>query len=60
MLKAEARVTLVDAYLAASVLCGLVLNARFGWWWADPLASLVIVGYGLKEGRHAWKEAAAL
>ena len=58
VLKAEARVALGDAYLAASVLAGLTLNAAFGWWWADPVASLVIVGYGLKEGRHAWKEAA--
>ena len=33
VLRTEARVTLVDAYLAASVLLGLVLNAVFGWWW---------------------------
>lgn len=39
VLKTEARVTLVDAYLAGSVLIGLVLNAAFGWWWADPLAA---------------------
>jgi hypothetical protein len=39
----EARVTLVDAYLAASVVLGLVLNAVFCWWWADPIAALVIV-----------------
>ena len=42
--------TLVDAALAASVLAGLVLNAAFGWWWADPVAGFVLVGYGLKEG----------
>lgn len=58
VLKTEARVTLVDAYLAGSVLIGLVLNAKFGWWWADPLAGLVIVFYGIKEGCHAWSEAA--
>lgn len=50
VLKTESRVTLVDAYLAAAVLIGLVLNATFGWWWADPLAGLVIVFYGIKEG----------
>lgn len=49
----EARVTLVDALLAAAVLVGLVLNAAFGWWWADPLAGLVIVYYGVREGRAA-------
>lgn len=57
VLLTEARVTLVDGFLTATVLLGLVLNARFGWWWADPLAGLVIVYYGLVEGRHAWREA---
>ena len=51
----ESRVTLIDAYLAAAVLAGLVFNALFGWWWAGPLAGLVIVYYGLKEGREAWQ-----
>ncbi|MGH8460339.1 MAG: cation transporter [Stenotrophobium sp.] len=59
VLKTEARVTLVDAYLAGAVLLGLAFNALWGWWWADPLAGLVIVFYGLSEGRHAWIEANA-
>jgi divalent metal cation (Fe/Co/Zn/Cd) transporter len=50
VLRAEGRVTLVDAALAASVLAGLVLNAAFGWSWADLVAGFVLVGYGLKEG----------
>jgi divalent metal cation (Fe/Co/Zn/Cd) transporter len=54
VLLTEGRVTLVDAYLAAAVLAGLFLNAAFGWWWADPLAGLVIVFYGAKEGLAAW------
>jgi divalent metal cation (Fe/Co/Zn/Cd) transporter len=54
VLQTEARVTLVDAYLAGAVLLGLVLNAVLGWWWADPLAGLVIVYYGAREGWHAW------
>jgi divalent metal cation (Fe/Co/Zn/Cd) transporter len=53
VLQTEGRVTLIDAYLAAAVLLGLVLNATAHWWWADPLASLVIVYYGLHEGRQA-------
>ena len=53
VLKTEGKVTLVDALLAGAVLTGLVLNALFGLWWADPLAGLVIVYYGLKEGWHA-------
>ncbi len=55
VLTTEGRVTLVDAYLAAAVLIGLVLNAAFGWWWADPIAGFVIVFYGIREGRAAWR-----
>ena len=46
----ESKVTVVDGLLAVTVLLGLVLDAAFGWWWADPLAALVIVYYGLREG----------
>lgn len=60
VLQTEARVTLVDAYLAAAVLVGVVLNGWLGWWWADPLAGLVIVYYGAREGREAWRHAADL
>lgn len=56
VLISEGRVTMVDAYLAGSVLAGLALNGLLGWWWADSLAGLVIVIYGIKEGRHAWLE----
>jgi divalent metal cation (Fe/Co/Zn/Cd) transporter len=56
VLMTEAHVTMIDAYLAAAVLVGLILNAAFGWWWADPLAGLVIVYYGLKEGWMIWHE----
>ena len=51
VLQAEGRVTLVDACLAGAVLVGLTLNAALGWWWADPLAGLVIVGYAIHEAR---------
>ena len=54
VLVTEARVTLIDAALAAAVLVSLVLNVALGWWWADPLAGLVIVYYGITEGRAAW------
>jgi divalent metal cation (Fe/Co/Zn/Cd) transporter len=53
VMQSEGRVTLIDAYLAAAVLLGLVLNSALDWWWADPLAGLVIVYYGLREGREA-------
>ena len=50
----EGRVTFVDALLALAVLVGLVLNALLGWWWADPLAALVIVYYAQREAREAF------
>jgi divalent metal cation (Fe/Co/Zn/Cd) transporter len=46
-------VTLIDANPAVAVLVGLVLNAA-GWWWADPLAGLVIIYRGIREGWAAW------
>jgi divalent metal cation (Fe/Co/Zn/Cd) transporter len=54
VLKTEAHVTLIDAYLAFAVLIGLLLNLLAGWWWADPVAGLVIVYYGFKGGCEAW------
>ena len=59
VLETEARVTLIDGYLAAAVLAGLVLNAAADWWWADPLAGLVIVVYGLREGWAALRHHSA-
>ena len=52
VLRTEGRVTFIDGLLATAVLAGLVLNAAFGAWWADPLAGFVIVFYGLREA-HA-------
>ena len=37
-------------WLSAIVLAGLVLNAAFGMWWADPAAALVMVPIIAKEG----------
>jgi divalent metal cation (Fe/Co/Zn/Cd) transporter len=56
VLVTEARVTLVDGALAAAVLLGVALNAAAGWWWADPLAAVVILAYSVREARHAWRE----
>lgn len=50
VLLAEAKVTLIDAGLAATLLAGLALNAAFGWWWADPLAALGLCAMAVKEG----------
>ncbi len=56
VLRAEAKVTVVDGALATATLIGLTLNAVAGWWWADVVAGVVIVGYGLREGVHLIRE----
>jgi divalent metal cation (Fe/Co/Zn/Cd) transporter len=38
-LHADSRQTDICAYLSAILLGGLLLNALFGWWWADPIAA---------------------
>jgi divalent metal cation (Fe/Co/Zn/Cd) transporter len=52
---ADSNQTLLCTYMSAVLLAGLVLNAAFGWWWADPVAGLAIAAIALKEGRDAWK-----
>ncbi|MFD4507092.1 cation transporter [Streptomyces sp. NPDC058457] len=52
VLTTEGRVTLIDGFLAAAVLLGLVLNSAFGWWWADPAAGYVLVYYAIREVRE--------
>ena len=37
-------------YLSTILLAGLLLNAVLGWWWADPVAALVMVPIIAKEG----------
>jgi divalent metal cation (Fe/Co/Zn/Cd) transporter len=51
VLRTEGRVTFIDGVLAVAVLVGLVANAAFGWWWADPAAGYVLVFYALREVR---------
>ncbi len=49
-LAAEAKQTLICTYLSAILLVGLALNAVWGWWWADPVAGLVMVPLIAWEG----------
>ena len=51
----EASQTQLCAYLSIALLFGLLANALAGWWWADPLAALVIAGVAVKEGRESWR-----
>ena len=52
---ADSTQTLLCTYLSAVLLVGLVLNAAWGWSWADPMAGLVIAAVAAKEGRDAWR-----
>lgn len=52
---ADSKQTLLCTYLSAVLLIGLAANSLFGWWWADPLAALVIAAVAVREGRQAWR-----
>ena len=47
---ADSRQTDFCTYLSAILLGGLLLNAVAGWWWADPIAGLVMVPIIAREG----------
>jgi len=47
---ADAKQTEFCTYLSAILLAGLLLNAFFGLWWADPVAALIMVPIIAKEG----------
>jgi divalent metal cation (Fe/Co/Zn/Cd) transporter len=47
---ADAKQTDFCVYLSAILLIGLLLNVALGWWWADPIAALLMVPLIAKEG----------
>ena len=49
-MNADSRQADFCTYLSAILLGGLFLNALLGWWWADPVAGLVMVPIIGKEG----------
>ena len=49
-LLAEAKETLACSYLSLTLLLGLLLNVSLGWWWADPVAALLMVPWIVREG----------
>jgi divalent metal cation (Fe/Co/Zn/Cd) transporter len=51
----EAEQNMICAYLSVALLVGLLANALFGWWWADPAAALVIAAVALREARESWR-----
>jgi divalent metal cation (Fe/Co/Zn/Cd) transporter len=51
----EGTQNMLCAYLSAALLVGLGANALLGWWWADPLAALVIAAVAANEGVQSWR-----
>jgi divalent metal cation (Fe/Co/Zn/Cd) transporter len=49
-MNADAKQTEFCTYLSAILLVGLLLNAIFGLWWADPVTALIMVPIIAKEG----------
>jgi divalent metal cation (Fe/Co/Zn/Cd) transporter len=52
-MRADSRQTDICAYLSAILLVGLALNAWCGWWWADPVAALLMVPIIVAEAVRA-------
>lgn len=53
-MQADAFQTTACWWLSISALGGIGMNAMAGWWWADPLAALVMAGIIVREGVEAW------
>jgi divalent metal cation (Fe/Co/Zn/Cd) transporter len=54
-MQADAKQSELCAYLSAILLSGLVLNALFGFWWADPGAAVVMTPIIAREGIESMK-----
>ncbi|MGH9533021.1 MAG: cation transporter, partial [Terriglobales bacterium] len=52
-LHADSQQTQICAYLSGILLGGLALNAVLGWWWADPVAGLLMAPIIVSEGVEA-------
>lgn len=53
--QADAKQLLLCIYLSGTVLIGLLLNALFGWMWADSVAALIVAALAIREGIEAWR-----
>lgn len=57
--RAEATMTFLDGCLATGILAALALNLVLGWWWADPVAALLIGGVAAREAVESWRSGSA-
>jgi divalent metal cation (Fe/Co/Zn/Cd) transporter len=49
-LRADGNLTAIGAALAAVTVAGTLAASAFGWWWADPVAAMVIAAGALYVG----------
>lgn len=54
-MEADAFQTTACWWLSLAALAGITLNGALGWWWADPVAALVISALIAREARDAWQ-----
>ena len=54
-LESDAFQTTACWWLSLAALVGIGLNATLSWWWADPVAAVVISLLIIQEGRQAWR-----
>jgi divalent metal cation (Fe/Co/Zn/Cd) transporter len=54
-LESDAFQTTACWWLSLAALVGIGLNAALSWWWADPVAAIVISLLIIHEGREAWR-----
>lgn len=59
-LGSEATVTFLDGVLSVGTLLGLALNAYVGWWWADPIAGMLVAVAAANEARETVAEARSI
>jgi divalent metal cation (Fe/Co/Zn/Cd) transporter len=52
-LRGDAACSITCAYMAGTLLIGLVANAALGWWWADSVAALALLYWLGREAHEA-------
>lgn len=50
VLRVDAVETAIRMYLSFTLFLGLGLNAWLGWWWADPVAALLMIPFLFRAG----------
>lgn len=56
-LRGDAASSLTCAYMAGTVLIGLILNTLLHWWWAENIAALLFLFWLVQETRETLEEA---